>query len=561
MKPARTSSVESGGVRLAVYEEGDSSAPTVLLVHGYPDNSSVWRDVAAELRNRFHVVRYDVRGTGESGQPDGREGYRLDQLAADLAAVARAVSPDAPVHLVGHDWGSVQTWHAVTDPTYASLFASFTSISGSCLDHVGSWMRGRRLRPQVLRQLAHSWYIGAFHLPVLPELVWRARPLLARFHANYRDARNGLELYRANMLTATGHPGERRASLPVQQLALTGDPFVTGTHLTMADRWCDRLWRRELHTGHWAPRSHPGAVARLVTEFVDHLAGAPASRGLARARVGAPQHPFERQLVLVTGAASGIGRATALAFASEGADVLAVDLDLAGARRTAEEAASRGGTAAAYALDVADGPATEELAARVLVEHGTPDIVMANAGIAVTGPFLATSEEDWRRVVDVNLWGVVHTLRAFAPHLVDRAEGGHLVVTASMAGYFPMPSLPAYATTKAAVLMLAQCLSAELAGAGVGVSAICPGVVHTNITRTARFAGSTPEQERAGREATTTLYRRRGYGPERVARAVLRAVADKRLVVPVTPESRLASIGNRVSPRLVRLAARAAGRW
>jgi NAD(P)-dependent dehydrogenase (short-subunit alcohol dehydrogenase family) len=171
------------------------------------------------------------------------------------------------------------------------------------------------------------------------------------------------------------------------------------------------------------------------------------------------------QLALVTGAGSGIGRATAVALAAQGADLLCVDIDFDAAKRTAADV---GGSA--FQLDVSDGEATRQLADHILVEHGVPDLVMANAGIAVAGSFLDTSEEDWRRVLDVNLWGVINTLRSFLPSLVERGEGGHVVVTASAAGFLPMPSLPAYGTTKAAVLMLSQSLLVDGVARVVSVS-------------------------------------------------------------------------------------------
>jgi NAD(P)-dependent dehydrogenase (short-subunit alcohol dehydrogenase family)/pimeloyl-ACP methyl ester carboxylesterase len=545
--------VESGGVRLAVREQGSPSGPTVLLVHGYPDNSSVWDAVAAVLAERFRVVRYDLRGHGSSDEPAGTSGYAMDHLVADLTAVVTEIG--GPVHLVAHDWGSMLSWRAVA--SRPELFASFTSISGPGLDHVRPWVRSGLRRPRqlraVLRQLRHSWYMGAFQVPVVPELVWRLPVLRRRFQASYRDARNGLGLYRANVLTRAGaRPAV--VEVPVQQIALTRDRYCLPELLPAADRWCARLWRRPLAAEHWAIRSHPAAVARFVTEFVEHIEGAPAGRELARARVGVARRPLEGKLALVTGAGSGIGRATALAFAAEGADVLCVDIDLPSAEATVADLPTRG---AAYQLDVADGEATAKLADAVLTEHGVPDIVMANAGIGVAGLFLDTTAEDWRRVVDVNLWGVVNTLRTFVPPLVARGEGGHVVVTASMAGFFPTPNLVAYSTTKAGVLMLAECLSGELRPAGIGVSAICPGVVHTNITRTARFSGASAAEERALRERATAAYARRGYGPDRVAAAVVRAVRAGKVVVPVTPEARLTAIAGRVSPVLTR----AMGRW
>jgi NAD(P)-dependent dehydrogenase (short-subunit alcohol dehydrogenase family)/pimeloyl-ACP methyl ester carboxylesterase len=558
MGTVRTSLVQGDGLRLQVREQGDPGRPTVLLVHGYPDNSSVWDGVAGLLADRFRVVRFDVRGTGGSEAPQDRDGYLLDRLAADIAAVARTVSPNEAVHLVGHDWGSIQAWHAVTDPRYAALFASYTSISGPSLDHIDDWMHRNitrlRLRP-VLRQLTHSWYIGFFQLPRLPEIAWRTRVLRSRFEADERDAINGIELYRANIGSGAKRT-ERRTSVPVQQLALTKDPFVTTPLLRAAEPFCDSLWRRDLAYGHWAPRTHPAAVAGPIAEFIEHLRGASAGRSLRRAHITGEPRRFAGQLVLITGAGSGIGRSTALAFAAEGADVLAADINEEGAAATAAEARELGVDARHYHVDVTDGAALQKLAAQVGTDHGIPDIVMANAGIGMAGGFLDTDEEDWRRVIDVNLLGVVHTLRAFAPLLVDRSratgQGGHLVVTASMAAFTPWPALTAYATTKAAVLSLAQSLRTELAPHDIGVSAICPGMIATNIINTTRFVGQDEATERQHRQETDAVYRKRNYGPDKVAKAVLRAVAENRAVVPVTPEARLAAVGVRVAPGLIR---------
>src|SRR4051812_22182803 len=120
----------SDGVRLAVQERGAAGAPTVVAVHGYPDDHRVWQGVADDLAVDHRFVTYDVRGAGASDAAPARVGYRLDRLAEDLAAVLDAASPDRPVHLLAHDWGAIQAWHAVTDPRFAARVASFTSISG-----------------------------------------------------------------------------------------------------------------------------------------------------------------------------------------------------------------------------------------------------------------------------------------------------------------------------------------------------------------------------------------------------------------------------------------------
>ncbi len=281
--------VESASVRLSVREFGDPADPTIVLVHGYPDNSSVWDGVVAALSGQpWHLVTYDVRGMGASRAPDEPAAYGLEHLAADLAAVVRAVSPDAPVHLVGHDWGSIQAWEAVSDPRYHHLFASYTSMSGPCLDHLRDWRRRNRTPRGVLRQLdqaAHSAYIGLFRLPRVPELLWRNSLLRSRFGADLNDAVRGLQLYRVNMGGRAPRP--RATPVPVQQIAPTRDRYVLPALLTSADPWCERLWRRLLPAGHWAPRSHPDVVARWVVEFVRYL-GDPAANPsvpLERARV------------------------------------------------------------------------------------------------------------------------------------------------------------------------------------------------------------------------------------------------------------------------------------
>ncbi|MCP2260271.1 Short-chain dehydrogenase [Streptoalloteichus tenebrarius] len=555
--------VESGGVRLAVREEGDPSAPTVLLVHGFPDNSSLWDGVAERLRDRFHVVRYDVRGTGRSDRPEGREAYRLDRLAADVVSVTRAVSPDRPVHLVGHDWGSIQAWEAVTEPEHQHLFASYTSISGPCLDHLGHWLRDRLRRPggraDALRQGLRSWYVYAMHVPVLPELAWRhvlgpawARALGRRGAAGTEtlteDALHGVELYRANILERLRAPRERRTSVPVQLLVPERDPFVSPAALDDVPRWCDRVWRRDLPAGHWVPRSRPEVVARAVTELIDHLEGEDMARELVRARVGAGRRGrFAGRLVVITGAGSGIGRATALAAAEAGADVVAWDIDGAAAERTAEQAHERGVRAWASRVDVTDPEAVRAAAAEVRAEGGVPDVVMANAGIGVMGFFAATDEHVWRRVVDVNLLGVVHTLQAFLPALIERGQGGHLVITSSMAAYAPAPGNLTYTAAKAGVLALGRGLREELAEHGIDVSVVCPGMISTNFVQGMTLFGLSGERHDRARTTNERLIAK-GRPPAVVARAVLRAVERRRFLVPVNPEAKFAYVMSRVAP-------------
>ncbi len=259
----------------------------------------------------------------------------------------------------------------------------------------------------------------------------------------------------------------------------------------------------------------------------------------------------------MTGAASGIGRATAFAFAEAGARVVAVDRDAEGAARTAELARLIGAPAAwAETADVGDEQAMEKLADKVAAEYGVVDVLVNNAGIGLSGSFMSTSAEEWKKVLDVNLWGVIHGCRTFGKQMADRGQGGHIVNTASAAAFQPSKALPAYSTSKAAVLMLSECLRAELAGQGIGVSAICPGLVNTNITATARFTGVSEDEQRRRRAKSARLYGMRNYPPEKVADAILKAVVRNQAVVPVTPEARGARLMSRFTPRALRAIAR-----
>ena len=197
----------------------------------------------------------------------------------------------------------------------------------------------------------------------------------------------------------------------------------------------------------------------------------------------------------MTGAGSGIGRETALAFAREGAEVVVSDIDEASVKDTAAQIAARGGIAHAYPLDVADADAVERFAERGLrrarrARHRGQQRRRGPGRLLPGHP-----AEEYDRVLDINLGGVVNGCRSFARRLVDRGTGGHIVNVSSMAAYSPQQSMNAYCTSKAAVYMFGDCLRAELDPAGIGLTTICPGVIDTNIVSTTRFdvpAGKEP---------------------------------------------------------------------
>ncbi|MFC8838628.1 SDR family oxidoreductase [Streptomyces griseoincarnatus] len=574
---ARQRWVRTGGVELCVAELGDPERPAVVLVHGYPDSKEVWSRIAPRLAERFHVVAYDVRGHGGSTAPRPlRGGFTLEKLTDDFLAVAEAVSPHRPVHLVGHDWGSVQGWEFVTVPRARERILSFTSVSGPSLDHFGHWIKSRVSRPtprragHLLGQGVRSWYVYALHTPVLPELAWRGPlgrywpRLLERMERvpgdGYptaslpSDAAHGAWLYRDNVRSRLGDPRpDAYAHVPVQLVTPLGDRFLSPRLHDGLEQWAPRLTRRTLSSGHWVPRSRPDQLATWIADFVTSVEdGRPEGRAGGRYA-----DRFGGRLVLVTGAGSGIGRATALAFAEAGARVVAVDRDTGAALRTAGEARARGAADAwAETADVADEQAVEKLAERVTAAHGVVDVLVNNAGVGLGGAFLDTTTEDWKRVLDVNLWGVIHGCLYFGRRMAERGQGGHIVNVASAAAFQPSRALPAYGASKAAVLMLSESLRAELAERGIGVTAVCPGFVNTGITSTARFAGTDAAEERRRRRKAARLYGLRNYPPEKVAAAVLRAVVRDQAVVPVTPEARAAYALARWLPGAARRVAR-----
>ncbi len=264
-------------------------------------------------------------------------------------------------------------------------------------------------------------------------------------------------------------------------------------------------------------------------------------------------NPFQGQLLVITGGGSGIGRETALAFARRGAEVVLSDVNLDAARHTAAMIGEAGGTAHAYQLDVADEAAMHAHADEVAERHGVPDILINNAGIGQAGVFLATPSESFRRVMDINFFGVVNGCRAFGAKMVERGSGGHIVNLASMAAYLPQQSFTAYSTSKAAVFMFSDCLRAELAVSGIGVSTICPGIVHTNIVANTQFSGVGAQAEAARQQKFDRLYEKRHYTPDRVAERIVAAVVKNKSIVPVTPEAHVAYHARRFVPAL--------GRW
>lgn len=289
--------VSSDGTRIAVYEQGDRQRPTLVMVHGWPDSHVLWNGVTGELGDRFHIVRYDNRGAGDSDVPKPVAAYRMDRFADDLSAVIDAVSPGRPVHVLAHDWGSVGAWEYLSRPEASARVASFTSVSGPSTDHYGTFVRSRLARPyrpirfaKAVNLASRFSYWIPFSIPVIAPALMRcgaARRLQAidtpgpKFQSETldTDAANSLKIYRANSIRSfTTLRSDHYVTVPVQLICNDHDPVVRGHGYDDESRWVPMLWRRDLKAGHWAPFSHWRAIAGATAELIDHIEGAPAAR-------------------------------------------------------------------------------------------------------------------------------------------------------------------------------------------------------------------------------------------------------------------------------------------
>ncbi|MBG6225842.1 pimeloyl-ACP methyl ester carboxylesterase [Arthrobacter sp. CAN_A2] len=266
--------VEAAGADLAVFEYGldpDPSTPTIVFVHGYPDDHRVFHPVLRELAPTHHLVAFDTRNAGRSRPREGA-GFTLAELVDDLFAVLDAVDAPGGVRLVGHDWGSIQGWAALQEERAQGRIIDYTSISGPDLRHFSRWLRGRlqnpRLVPQGVGQVLRSWYVGFFRLPVLPEALWkyaltRRYELTARRNVG-QDPVRGLALYRTNMSTAVKPPRRRPITVPVHVIVPLKDPFLSPHLVDGLEDWVSDLTVTSVPGGHWWIAARPRAFAELL---------------------------------------------------------------------------------------------------------------------------------------------------------------------------------------------------------------------------------------------------------------------------------------------------------
>lgn len=258
---------------------------------------------------------------------------------------------------------------------------------------------------------------------------------------------------------------------------------------------------------------------------------------------------FEGKSALVTGGASGIGRALGELLAKKGAAVIVADRNAAGADAVAEGIRRAGGQAESAALDVTDAAAYAALVDDVVARYGRLDHLYNNAGIAVIGEARHFSLDDWNKVLDIDLKGVVHGVHAAYPHMI-RQGSGHILNTASLAGLIPAPGLVAYAAAKHGVVGLSVSLRAEAAQYGVKVSALCPGFINTAIFTDSKYIGMAESNARRAKTVAAT--------PESCAKAALKGMERNAAVIPVTGHAKAMWLLERYLPDAMHFVARLA---
>jgi NAD(P)-dependent dehydrogenase (short-subunit alcohol dehydrogenase family) len=306
------------------------------------------------------------------------------------------------------------------------------------------------------------------------------------------------------------------------------------------------------------------ATPRDRSESSEHGVGARGratrSEGNHHQRSGATRSQTMRDLkdkvALVTGAASGIGRATVNALAAEGARLIVCDVNRQGLDAVAAELGPK--LLLSRRVDVSDRAAMRAFADEVHKLVPAIDVLVNNAGVGLAGGISDTTLEDWDWVLSINLYGVIHGCHFFIPPMRRRGAGGHVVNVSSVLGVMAGAGVLGYATSKFAVFGLSESLRSELEPEGIGVSTICPGMIATDIIKGTRFRGvANPDKTRAHTDET---FHKRSYPPEKVAAAIVSAILRDRAVVPVAPEAWATYFLKRLAPSLMPRIGRAIAR-
>lgn len=241
---------------------------------------------------------------------------------------------------------------------------------------------------------------------------------------------------------------------------------------------------------------------------------------------------------LITGAGSGIGRALAVLAAQKGARLILTDVNAGTLDAAVADVRARGGEVLlARAFDVADYDAVRAFAEELEREHGSADVVVNNAGIAIWGRVESMAHGDWRKVIDVNLMGPIHVIEAFLPAMIKAGRGGHLVNVSSAAGLFGLPWHAAYSASKFGLRGVSEVLRFDLERHGIKVSLVCPGGVNTGLVSTVKVAGADPNSPAF--QKLRSRFAKHAVTPEHAAACIVRGVERDHYMVYTSADIRL----------------------
>ena len=251
-----------------------------------------------------------------------------------------------------------------------------------------------------------------------------------------------------------------------------------------------------------------------------------------------PVNSLESKKCFITGAASGIGRATAVAAAAEGAELFLTDINPTGLDSAVAEIVASGGRVRMHkAFDISDYDSVRTFAADIHAAHGSMDIVMNIAGISIWGTVDQLQHQHWRRAVDINLMGPIHVIECFLPEMIRAQRGGHLVNVSSAAGLFGLPWHAAYSASKFGLRGISEVLRFDLRRHGIGVSLVCPGGVDTGLVQTLEVPGIDPGNAKFN--ALRRQFQKHAKTPAQAAQSILKGIKARRYMVFTSTEVRV----------------------
>jgi len=254
--------------------------------------------------------------------------------------------------------------------------------------------------------------------------------------------------------------------------------------------------------------------------------------------VSAPVKDLNGKRCFITGAASGIGRATAIAAAAKGADVYLTDIQAEALDSAAAEIRQSGGNVSfAKPADIADHDAVVAMAEEIHAAHGSMDVVMNVAGVSTWGSIDRLRHSDWQKMIDINLLGPISVLESFVPPMIEAGRGGHVVNVSSAAGLFGLPWHAAYSASKFGLRGVSEVLRFDLRPHGIGVSLVCPGGVATPLTGTVEIVGV--DREAPVMRKMIERFEKRAVTPERVADRIISGIERNRYLVFTSADIRV----------------------